>query len=60
MEILVAIGVTLRRVFAANRLALKKGRSALAWRWAAALLGPFPLIPLALLPKLFVDQDFSL
>jgi hypothetical protein len=43
-------------VFAANRLAVRKGRSALA----VALLGPFPLIPLALLPKLSVDRDLSL
>jgi len=37
-------------VFAANKLAVRKGRSPGAWMWATALLGPFPLIPLALLP----------
>jgi hypothetical protein len=37
-------------VVAAQRLAVSRGRRARAWMMAAALLGPLPLIPLALLP----------
>ncbi|MBC8036359.1 MAG: hypothetical protein H7X89_03990 [Rhizobiales bacterium] len=35
-------------VIAARRLARRQGRKALPWMVAAAVLGPFPLIPLAL------------
>jgi hypothetical protein len=61
LEIAAALGVTLFSVYAANRLAMRKRRSALAWMWATALLGPFPLIQLALLPtRLSVNRDCSL
>jgi hypothetical protein len=61
LEVAVALGVTFVSVYAANRLAKHKQRSALAWMWAAALLGPFPLIPLALLPtRLSVNRHCSL
>jgi hypothetical protein len=59
IDFILALGGMFLCVFAANRLAVRKGTSALAWMWAVALLGPFPLIPLALLPKLSVDRDLS-
>jgi hypothetical protein len=61
LEIAAALGVTFFSVYAAKRLAMRQRRSALAWMWATALLGPFPLIPLALLPtRLSVNRDCSL
>ncbi len=47
---LIALGITFLAVFAAQALAIRKGRSRLGWMWAAALLGPIPLIILLLLP----------
>lgn len=40
--------LTVLSMLAAQRLAKHQGRKALPWMLAAAVLGPFPLIPLAL------------
>jgi hypothetical protein len=42
--------VTFLCVFAAQALAICKGRSRLGWMWTGALLGPIPLVILLLLP----------
>ncbi len=49
-DIIVAVAATFLSVFAAQVLAIRKGRSRLGWMWAAALLGPIPLFILLLLP----------
>jgi hypothetical protein len=48
---LIALGITFVAVYAAQALALRKGRSRMGWMWAAALLGPIPVLILALLPS---------
>jgi hypothetical protein len=49
MPLYIAFAVlTVLCVLAAQRLAKRQGRKALPWMVAAAVLGPFPLIPLAL------------
>ena len=46
----VILAVTVLSVDLARRLATHKGRARGAWMWSAALLGPLPLVVLALLP----------
>jgi hypothetical protein len=48
---LAALGVTFLAVYAAQALALRKGRSRMGWMWVAALLGPIPLLILLILPS---------
>jgi hypothetical protein len=48
---LIALGVTFAAVYAAQALAIRKGRSRMGWMWAAALLGPIPLLILLVLPS---------
>jgi hypothetical protein len=48
---LIALGTTLLAVYAAQALAIRKGRSRMGWMWAAALLGPIPLLILLFLPS---------
>jgi len=43
--------LTLASILTAQWLAHRRGRSALRWMMAAALLGPLPLLPLAMLPR---------
>jgi hypothetical protein len=45
--------VLIASVLAAHRLAHRKRRNAVGWMVAAALLGPLPLMPLALMHKRF-------
>jgi hypothetical protein len=47
---LIALGITFVAVYAAQALALRKKRSRMGWMWAAALLGPIPLLILVFLP----------
>jgi hypothetical protein len=47
----IALGVTFVAVYAAQMLAIRKGRSRIGWMWAAALLGPIPLLILLVLPS---------
>jgi hypothetical protein len=42
---------TIACIAAAQRLATARGRSARGWMMAAALLGPLPLVPLAVLAR---------
>ena len=48
---LAALGVTFLAVYAAQALAVRKGRSRMGWMWVAALLGPIPLLILLILPS---------
>ena len=41
----------------ARHLAVKKGRSRIAWMWLTAFFGPIPLLVLALLPSRFNISD---
>jgi len=50
LELILGLAVTVLCVFAAQALAIRKGRSRMGWMWAAALLGPIPLVILLLLP----------
>jgi hypothetical protein len=50
LELILGLAVTVLCVFAARALAIRKGRSRMGWMWAAALLGPIPLVILLLLP----------
>ena len=50
MAAIVITVVTLICAYGAHVLAARKGRPAKWWVFAALLLGPLPLIPLALLP----------
>ena len=50
LELILGLAVTVLCVFAAQALAIRKGRSRMGWMWAAALLGPIPLGILLLLP----------
>jgi len=50
LELILGLAVTFVCVFAAQALAIRKGRSRMGWMWAAALLGPIPLVILLLLP----------
>ena len=50
LELILGLAVTFLCVFAAQALAIRKGRSRMGWMWAAALLGPIPLVILLLLP----------
>ena len=50
LELILGLAVTILCVFAAQALASRKGRSRMGWMWAAALLGPIPLVILLLLP----------
>ena len=50
LELILGLAVTILCVFAAQALAIRKGRSRMGWMWAAALLGPIPLVILLLLP----------
>ena len=47
---LVLLALTVASVELARRLALHKARPRLAWMWSVALLGPLPLLVLAVLP----------
>ena len=47
----VVLVLTVVSVELARRLAMYKGRARLAWMWSAALLGPLPLLVLAVLPS---------
>ncbi len=47
----IAAGLTLFCVMAAQRMARSRGKNTVNWMLAAALLGPLPLLPLALLRK---------
>jgi len=49
--VVVVLALTVVSVELARRLALYKGRERLAWMWSAALLGPLPLLVLAVLPS---------
>jgi len=42
--------VTLLCIALAQRMAIRRGRSAKLWMWLAASLGPLPIAILALLP----------
>jgi uncharacterized membrane protein YfcA len=53
IQIAALVLVMLASVLAAQWLAHRKRRSALRWMVAAALLGPLPLMPLALMHKRF-------
>ncbi len=48
---LIALGITFLAVYAAQVLAIRKGRSRMGWMWASALLGPIPLLILLFLPS---------
>ena len=48
---IVLTGLAIICTFAAERLALSQGRKPLPWMVAAFSVGPFALIPLALLAK---------
>jgi hypothetical protein len=48
---LIALCITFLAVYAAQILAIRKGRSRMGWMWAAALLGPIPLVILLVLPS---------
>jgi hypothetical protein len=50
---LIALGITFLAVYAAQVLAIRKGRSRMGWMWASALLGPIPLVILLVLPSKF-------
>jgi hypothetical protein len=50
LELILGLAVTFVCVFAAQALAIRKCRSRMGWMWAAALLGPIPLVILLLLP----------
>ena len=49
LELILGLAVTVLCVFAAQALAIRN-RSRMGWMWAAALLGPIPLVILLLLP----------
>ena len=51
LAFLVLLILLIACVFGAQRLAMWKGRSAVAWMWTTAMLGPVPLAVLALLPS---------
>lgn len=46
-----AFAITILCVFAAQRMAVSRGRAPLIWATAAAVLGPLPLVPLAFVGK---------
>ena len=48
---LIVLALTVVSVDLARRLATHKGRARGAWMWSAALLGPLPLLLLAVLPR---------
>ena len=48
LDLILGLAVTFLCVFAAQALAIRKGRSRLGW--TSALLGPIPLVILLLLP----------
>jgi NO-binding membrane sensor protein with MHYT domain len=50
-QALVVVALTFLSVDLARRLAAHKGRARAAWMWSAALLGPLPLVVLAVLPS---------
>lgn len=50
LDLILGLAVTFLCVFAAQALAIRKGRSRLGWMWTGALLGPIPLVILLLLP----------
>jgi hypothetical protein len=53
----IGLGITFVAVYAAQDLARRKGRSRMGWMWAAALLGPIPVLILAaLFSKLPFEQ----
>jgi hypothetical protein len=47
---LVSLALTFLCVYAAQEMAARQRRSRKGWMWAAALLGPFPLLILVCLP----------
>jgi len=49
-QALVLVVLTFVSVELARRLAAHKGRARVVWMWSAALLGPLPLLVLAILP----------
>jgi hypothetical protein len=56
---LIALGITFVAVYAAQALARHKGRSRTGWMWAAALLGPIPVLILAVLPAKLPFEQIS-
>ncbi|MGE5259669.1 MAG: hypothetical protein ACM3MH_02195 [Actinomycetota bacterium] len=56
---LIALGITFVAVYAAQALALRKGRSRVGWMWAAALLGPIPVLILSVLPAKLPFEQIS-
>ena len=51
IALLIYLAVAFLCVYAAERLARRQHRSRTGWMWAAALLGPFPLLVLVFLPR---------
>jgi hypothetical protein len=57
LELFLSLLIMIILVAIARRLAVKKGRSRVAWMWLTAFFGPIPLLVLALLPSRFNFSD---
>ena len=51
LEAVALVVLTCAFVMATGRIATAKRRSPKGWMWAAAILGPLPLVALAFLPS---------
>jgi uncharacterized membrane protein HdeD (DUF308 family) len=51
IALLIYLAVAFLCVYAAERLARRQHRSRKGWMWAAALLGPLPLLILVFMPE---------
>ena len=57
LELFLSLLIMIIFVAIARQLAVKRGRSRMAWMWLTTFFGPIPLLVLALLPSRFNISD---